>query len=98
MTSLRPTYVPHGLLTTHPSLLTKLHSSLKIMPLQNFGALAQRYYPDKTYRTATRLFRRELEVTKGLLRALKRVGYTPTSRLLTSTQVRVIEEFIGEAG
>ena len=82
---------------TDSSLLTPNYS-LKIMPLQNFGALAQRYYPDKTYRTATRLFRRELEVTKGLLRALKRVGYSPTSRLLTSTQVRVIEKFIGEAG
>ena len=57
-----------------------------------------RYYPDKKYRTATRLFRHELEVTKGLLRALKKAGYTPTSRLLTRTQVRIIEQFIGEAG
>ena len=129
MTSLRPTYVPHGLLTpnhstrrrsqgrlplgyglypfqgissdgnssrTDYSLLTPNYS-LITMSLISFGALAQRYYPDKTYRTATRLFRRELEVTKGLLRALKRVGYSPTCRLLTSTQVRVIEEFIGEA-
>ena len=68
------------------------------MPLINFGTLAQRYYPDKKYRTATRLFRHELEVTKGLFRALKKAGYTPTSRLLTRTQVRIIEEFIGEAG
>ena len=68
------------------------------MPLISFGLLAQRYYPDKTYRTATRLFRRELEVTKGLLRDLKKAGYTPTSRLLTRTQVRIIEKFIGEAG
>ena len=68
------------------------------MPLINFGTLAQRYYPDKKYRTATRLFRHELEATKGLFRALKKAGYTPTSRLLTRTQVRIIEEFIGEAG
>ena len=68
------------------------------MPLISFGLLAQRYYPDKTYRTATRLFRRELEVTKGLLRDLKKAGYTPKSRLLTRTQVRIIEKFIGEAG
>ena len=67
------------------------------MPLINFGTLAMRYYPDKKYRTATRLFRRELEVTKGLLRDLKKAGYTPTSRLLTRTQVRIIEKFIGEA-
>ena len=64
------------------------------MPLISFGTLAQRYYPDKTYRTATRLFRRELEVTKGLLRDLKKAGYTPTSRLLTRTQVRIIEKFM----
>ena len=62
-----------------------------------FGQLAQRYYPDKAYRTATRLFRHELEVTKGLLRELKKAGYTPTSRLLTHTQVRIIEKFTGEA-
>ena len=68
------------------------------MPLISFGALAQRYYPDKTYRTATRLFRRELEVTKGLLRDLKKAGYTPTSHLLTRTQVRIIEKFIGGGG
>ena len=68
------------------------------MPLINFGPLAQRYYPDKSYRTATRLFRRELEVTKGLFSALKKAGYTPTSRLLRRTQVRIIEKFIGEAG
>ena len=68
------------------------------MPLISFGNLAMRYYPDKKYRTATRLFRRELEVTKGLLRALKKAGYTPTCRLLTRTQVRIIEKFIGEAG
>ena len=56
-----------------------------------------RYYPDKKYRTATRLFRRELEVTIGLFRALKKAGYTPTCRLLTRTQVRIIEEFLGES-
>ena len=66
--------------------------------MTSFGTLAQRYYPDKKYRTATRLFRHELEATKGLFRALKKAGYTPTSRLLTRTQVRIIEEFIGEAG
>ena len=82
---------------TDYSLLTPNYS-LKIMPLISFGTLAMRYYPDKTYRTATRLFRHELEVTKGLLRALKKAGYTPTSRLLTRTQVRIIEKFIGEAG
>ena len=89
---------PSGLHSAWYYSLLITHYSLTIMPLINFGTLAQRYYPDKTYRTATRLFRRELEVTKGLLHALKRVGYSPTSRLLTSTQVRVIEEFIGEAG
>ncbi len=67
------------------------------MPFTSFGHLAMRYYPDKKYRTATRLFRHELEVTKGLFRALQKAGYTPTSRLLTRSQVRIIEKYIGEA-
>jgi hypothetical protein len=67
------------------------------MSIINFGHLAMRYYPDKKYRTATRLFRHELEVTKGLFRALTKAGYTPTCRLLTRSQVRIIERFIGEA-
>lgn len=61
-----------------------------------FGDLALRYYPNLGYKRAIRLFRRELEVTKGLLGALKRAGYRPNTRLLTHTQVSVIEKFLGE--
>ena len=66
------------------------------MLTQSFGTLAMQYYPDKKYRTATRLFRQELELTKGLMSALKKVGYTPKKRFLTRTQVKTIASFIGE--
>lgn len=63
-----------------------------------FGRLAMLYYPDRSYKRAVRLFREELRVTGGLLKALKREGYDERQRLLTRRQVKVIEEFIGEAG
>jgi hypothetical protein len=63
-----------------------------------FGQLAQMYYPDRGERSAIRLFREELRITRGLLKALKREGYDERQRLLTRRQVKVIEEFIGEAG
>ena len=63
-----------------------------------FGFLAQLYYPDKQRRTAVRLFRKELTLTSGLLKALTKEGYKPTTRKLTRRQVRVIERYIGEAG
>ena len=57
----------------------------------NFGNLAMRYYPDRTYQMAVRLFRKEIEDTPGLLNALKKVGYTHNQRILTPRQIRVIE-------
>lgn len=61
-----------------------------------FGTLAMLYYPDKSYKTALRMFRRELHLTRGLMTALNNVGYSGYPRLLTLSQVRVIEEFLGE--
>jgi len=37
-----------------------------------------------------------LEATKGLIGSLNRAGYSPKNRLLTHTQVRVIEKYLGE--
>jgi hypothetical protein len=71
---------------------------IKTKPPQQFGRLAMLYYPDRSYKRAVRLFREELRVTGGLLKALKREGYDERQRLLTRRQVKVIEEFIGEAG
>ena len=50
-------------------------------------------YADKR---AVHLFRQELRLTRGLLDALKRVGYRENQRVLTPRQVQVIEEFLGE--
>lgn len=61
-----------------------------------FGRLALLYYPDRGYKRAVHLFRQELRLTRGLLDALKRVGYRENQRLLTPRQVSVIEEYLGE--
>ena len=62
-----------------------------------FGRLAQRYYPDRGYKRAVALFREELRLTGGLHKALTAIGYHDNQRVLTHRQVKVIEQFIGEA-
>ena len=37
------------------------------------------YYPHLSYKRAVHLFRQELRLTRGLLDALKRVGYRETN-------------------
>ncbi|MBO5676506.1 MAG: DUF4248 domain-containing protein [Bacteroidaceae bacterium] len=49
-----------------------------------------------SYKRAVHLFRQELHLTRGLLDALKRVGYRENQRVLTPRQVQVIEEYLGE--
>ena len=61
-----------------------------------FGKLAMQYYPDHSYKSAVRLFREEIRLTRGLLPALKAVGYNERKRKLTPRQVQVIEKFLGE--
>ena len=61
-----------------------------------FGNIAMRYYPGRGYKTALRLFRKEIEVTRGLLEALTNVGYKGNERILTPRQVQVIEDYLGE--
>lgn len=62
-----------------------------------FGRLAMLYYPDRCYKSAVRMFREELRLTRGLYEALLDTGYRDTQRLLSLRQLRVIEEFLGEA-
>ena len=62
-----------------------------------FGSLALRYYPDRGYKRAVRLFREEIKITGGLHQALTALGYHDRQRMLTPRQVRVIEEFLGES-
>lgn len=63
----------------------------------SFGRLAMLYYPDHAYRSAVRLFRQEIHLTRGLWQALERVGYNDKLRMLTPRQIQVIEKFLGEA-
>ena len=62
----------------------------------HFGRLAMLYYPHLSYKRAVHLFRQELRLTRGLLDALKAVGYRENQRVLTPRQVQVIEEYLGE--
>lgn len=61
-----------------------------------FGNLAMRYYKGKNYKTALRLFRKEIELTRGLLDALQAIGYRDSQRVLTPRQAQVIEDYLGE--
>ena len=83
-----------------PRHLSASHStSCKCPPLQGrvgVGSLAMRYYPGRGYKRAVALFRSEISLTRGLLPALKAVGYRENQRVLTPRQVKVIEEYLGE--
>ena len=58
--------------------------------------LARAPLPHLSYKLAVHLFRQELRLTRGLLNALKRVGYRENQRVLTPGQEQVIEDFLGE--
>ena len=83
--------------TTCPLRTTKRRKRKRQRSHQQFGHLAMLYYPDRGYRAAVRLFREELQITGGLHKALTAIGYHDNQRLLTRQQVKVIEQFIGEA-
>lgn len=60
------------------------------------GDLAQEYYPDEDYRTAVRLFNKDLHCTRGLWDALRKHGYEKGGRVLSRSQVKVIVKYLGE--
>ena len=64
--------------------------------LGHFGLLAMLYYPDRGYKRAVHLFRQEIQLTRGLLPSLEKIGYKPNQRILTPRMVQVIEEYLGE--
>ena len=55
------------------------------------------YHPGRCRKGAIRAFRNEISLTRGLLPALKQLGYRESQRVLTPRQVQVIEEYLGEA-
>ena len=54
------------------------------------------YYPDRNERSAIRLFREEMHLTRGLWNAMVAVGYKPYTKVLTRGQVKTIVKFLGE--
>ena len=61
-----------------------------------FYKVATRYYPGRKARTAVRLFRQEIQLTRGLQDALQSIGYHESQRILSPRMVQVIEEYLGE--
>lgn len=80
--------------TTKPK--SKSPHRLKSRKRNQFGRLAMQYYPGRGYKAAVRAFRKEIELTRGLMSALSDTGYTSTQRLLSPRQVSIIEDHLGE--
>lgn len=80
--------------TTKPK--SKSPHRLKSRKKNQFGRLAMQYYPGRGYKAAVRAFRKEIELTRGLMSALSDTGYTSTQRLLSPRQVSIIEDHLGE--
>ena len=79
-----------------PRCLQNLGGSPFSLRSYGFGQLAQLYYPDRDERSAVRLFREEMKLTRGLWDALTAVGYKPYCKVLTRGQVKTIVQFLGE--
>ena len=69
---------------------------LKSRKKNQFGRLAMQYYPGRGYKAALRAFRKEIELTRGLMSALSDTGYNSKQRLLSPRQISIIEDFLGE--
>ena len=82
--------------TTKPKSKSKSQHRLKSRKKNQFGRLAMQYYPGRGYKAAVRAFRKEIELTRGLMSALSDTGYTSTQRLLSPRQVSIIEDYLGE--
>lgn len=79
-----------------PRCLQNLGGSPFSLRSYGFGQLAQLYYPDRDERSAVRLFREEMHLTRGLWDAMTAVGYKPYTKVLTRGQVKTIVQFLGE--
>ena len=54
------------------------------------------YYPDRGYKRAVHLFRQKIQLTRGLLPSLEKIGYNSNQHILSPRMVQVIEEYLGE--
>ncbi|MBR5576782.1 MAG: DUF4248 domain-containing protein [Bacteroidaceae bacterium] len=82
--------------TTKPKNKSKSPQRLKSRKKNQFGRLAMQYYPGRSYKAAVRAFRKEIELTRGLMSALADTGYSSSQRLLSPRQVSIIEDYLGE--
>lgn len=58
--------------------------------------LAMAYFPHCSKKTASRLLAREINLTPGLLDALRPTGYRPPQKRLSPRQLQILFSFLGE--
>lgn len=58
--------------------------------------LAMAYFDGCSKKTASRLLAREINLTPGLLDALKATGYRPAQKRLSPRQLQILFSFLGE--
>ena len=58
--------------------------------------LAMAYFDGCSKKTASRLLAREINLTPGLLDALKSTGYRPAQKRLSPRQFQVLITYLGE--
>ncbi len=58
--------------------------------------LAMAYFDGCSKKTASRLLAREINLTPGLLDALRPTGYRPAQKRLSPRQLQILFSFLGE--
>jgi len=58
--------------------------------------LAMAYFDGCSKKTASRLLAREINLTPGLLDALKATGYRPAQKRLSPRQLQILFSYLGE--
>jgi hypothetical protein len=58
--------------------------------------LAMAYFDGCSKKTASRLLAREINLTPGLLDALKATGYCPAQKRLSPRQLQILFSYLGE--
>ena len=66
------------------------------MHYQSKQDLDMAYFPDCSKKTASRLFAREINLTPGLLDALRPTGYRPAQKRLSPRQLQILFSHLGQ--